>query len=105
MGKRMPWPFCRAALGETYVYEVALAFALLSFLAVCAHYWRSPAYSVFHPLTFYLAFHGVLFVFRPILAWTRGYTMIYQIFHFTPSVEDKIAAIVASTLGVKWKIW
>jgi hypothetical protein len=87
-------------VGETSVYEVALAFAVLTYLGICAHFWRSPAYSMFHPLTFYLAFHGVLFVFRPILAYSRDYTMIYRVFHFTPSMDDKIAAIVASTVGL-----
>jgi hypothetical protein len=99
MGKRVSWRQ-GAALGETDVYEGALTFALLSFVAVCVYYVRSPAYSVFHPLTFYLAFHGVLFVFRPILAWSRDYTLIYQIFHFTPTMEDKVVAILASTLGM-----
>jgi len=64
MGKRVSWRQ-GAALGETDVYEGALTFALLSFLA-----------------------------------WSRDYTLIYQIFHFTPTMEDKVVAILASTLGM-----
>ena len=82
------------------MYEIALSFAMLCFLGVCGYYWRSPAFSMFHPMTFYLAFHGLLFVARPILAWARGYDRIYIIYEFTPSQSDKTTAIVAATIGL-----
>jgi len=82
------------------MYEVALAFAVVSFLLVCGYYWRSPAFSMFHPLTFYLAFHGLLFVVRPVIAWERGYTDIYRLYEFTPSLEVKTTAVYAATIGM-----
>jgi oligosaccharide repeat unit polymerase len=82
------------------MYEASLAIALICFIFTCGFYWRSPAFSVFHPLTFYLAFHGILFVFRPILAWARGYDGLYQVYQFYPSVSDKVTVILAATLGL-----
>lgn len=82
------------------MYEAILALAVVCFLAVSVYYWRSPAFSVFHPLTFYLGFHGLLFVVRPILAWTRNYDGLYRVYQFTPSMSDKITVIAAATLGM-----
>jgi len=82
------------------MYDAALGFAVVSFLAVCLYYWRMPAFSMFHPLTWYLACHGILFVVRPVIAWVRGYDFIYHIYQFTPSMSDKVTVIVASTLGM-----
>lgn len=82
------------------MYEVALGVSVLSFLMVCGYYWRSPAFSMFHPLTFYLAFHGILFVVRPIIAWIGDYKGIYYTYQFTPSLEIKTTAIYAATLGM-----
>lgn len=82
------------------MYEATLAFAALCFLFVCGYYWRSPAFSIFHPLTFYLAFHGLLFVVRPIIAWFGQYEQIYRAYEFYPSMSDKITVILASTLGM-----
>ena len=82
------------------MYEASLALAVLCFLGVCGYYWRAPAFSVFHPLTFYLAFHGILFVFRPIIAWARDYHSVYYTYQFTPSISDKVIVILASTVGM-----
>lgn len=82
------------------MYEAALALSVLCFLLVSFTYWRLPTFSVFHPLTLYLAFHGILFVFRPIIAWYGGYDSIYRTYQFFPSMSDKITVILASTLGL-----
>ncbi len=50
-------------------------------------------------MTFYCAFHGFLFVIRPIFAWVGDYTLIYQAYHFTSSMSDKLTVIYASNLG------
>ncbi len=81
------------------MYEIALSFAILCFLGVCGYYWRSPAFSMFHPLTYYLAFHGLLFVVRPIIAWARDYDRIYYVYEFMPSMSDKVTVLVAATVG------
>ena len=47
-----------------------------------------------------MAFHGLVFVFRPLLVWLRDYGLIYEIYRFTPSPGDKITALVASSFGL-----
>jgi len=81
------------------VYEFALALSVICFLAVAIFYLRSPVASVFHPFTFYLAFHGFIFVFRPILAYIYDFKAIYYFFKFTPSPSDKLTVILASNVG------
>jgi len=81
------------------MYIAALGFSVLCFLGVGIYFWRSPAFSVFHPLTFYSAFHGLLFVVRPILAYAYGYQRMYYAYGFTPSDTDKLTVILASNLG------
>lgn len=81
------------------MYEIVLAFATLTFLAVGAYYVRSGLFSPYHPFTFYCAFHGLVFVIRPWIAWYCKYDLIYLAFQFWPSQSDKITAILATTLG------
>ncbi len=81
------------------MYETVLLFSVVIYVLVAFAYLRSPLFSVFHPLTFYLAFHGVIFVFRPILAYAMDYRLVYRIYQFTPSMADKTTAILAANLG------
>lgn len=81
------------------MYELSLIFTAVTFLGLAAAYLRSSIFSVFHPLTYYLLFHGVVFVFRPILAYFMDYRLVYQVYQFTPSMADKTTAILAANLG------
>ena len=81
------------------MYETALALSVICFLLVTGYFVRSPSFSLFHPLTFYTAFHGFIFVFRPIVVWMNGYTLLYRGYQFTPSPSDKLTVILASNLG------
>lgn len=82
------------------MYEIALLFSVLCFAGVTFAFVRSAAFSMFHPLTFYLAFHGFVFVIRPILADAFQFDLVYRLYQFTPSLADKVAALLASTLGM-----
>ena len=81
------------------MYEIALGFSVFCFLAVSVYFVRQSSFSIYHPLTIYGAFHGLVFVFRPILAWVINYDRIYGYFQFTPSLDDKLTVIYASNLG------
>jgi hypothetical protein len=81
------------------MYEIALIFSVACFCVVGAYYLRSPQCSVFHPLTIYMLFHGLVFVIRPILSTLLGYEQIYRAYQFTPSPSDKLIVILASNLG------
>jgi hypothetical protein len=66
-----------------------LVFQALVWLGVCLLFIRSRTASVFHPLTFYLAFHGLVFVVRPILEHLYNFQEMFYVMHFYPS-EDLI---------------
>lgn len=82
------------------MYEIALIFSVVSFLWIAFAYIRSPLFSMFHPLTFYLAFHGMVFVFRPVVVYLMDYRLIYQVYQFTPTMADRTVALVATNLGM-----
>ena len=82
------------------MYEFSLFLSVFCLIGVCFAFMRSRAFSLFHPLTFYLAFHGFVFVFRPILAWIEQFDLVYKVYQFTPSYSDKVTAILASNLGM-----
>lgn len=81
------------------MYETALAFSVLCLGVVGFYFLRSPFFSLFHPLTFYIAFQGFIFVFRPIMALIFDYQYIYNGYDFMPSASDKLTVILASNLG------
>ncbi|MEO5597766.1 MAG: O-antigen polymerase, partial [Novosphingobium sp.] len=58
-----------------------------------------PAFSLFHPLAIYSAFHVLIFVIRPIFAYWLGYSALYAGYRFTPSPDDKLTVILAANLG------
>ena len=81
------------------MYEAALALSVVCFVLVAGYFVRSPSFSIFHPLTFYSAFHGFIFVFRPIIARIDGFNLVYRGYQFTPSPSDKLTVILASNFG------
>jgi oligosaccharide repeat unit polymerase len=60
---------------------------------------KSPAFSLFHPLAIYSAFHVLIFVIRPIFAYLLDYSALYAGYNFTPSPDDKLTVILAANLG------
>lgn len=81
------------------MYLIALGFSALCFLGVGIYFLRSPMFSVFHPMTFYLAFHGLIFVIRPCMVYVSGHDVMYRVYQFTPSLSDKMTVLFASNLG------
>jgi oligosaccharide repeat unit polymerase len=81
------------------MYESALALSVLVFGFVAVYFTRHPAFSVFHPLSYYCAFHGFIFVFRPILAYFMEYKAIYWLYDFIPSPADKLTVVLAANVG------
>lgn len=81
------------------MYEFALACSVLTLVLVATAFVRSRAFSIFHPLTIYIAFHAFLFVIRPIVAYAADFDFVYRLFQFTPSPSDKITVLFASNLG------
>jgi len=81
------------------VYEAALTLSTVIFIVVSLYYVKSSLFSIYHPFTLYCAFHGILFVLRPWIAWIGDYNMMYEAYRFMPSLSDKITVLLATTLG------
>lgn len=82
------------------MYDWLLIFGVVLWLGVAAWYVRRPIASVYHPITYYLIFHGVLFTIRPVLAWQFGYTDIYRTYQFQPSLDEKATVLAAADLAL-----
>jgi oligosaccharide repeat unit polymerase len=81
------------------MYFAALGLGVLISLGVLLVFMKSPAFNLFHPLAIYSAFHVLIFVIRPILAYWLGYSALYAGYRFTPSADDKLTVILAANLG------
>jgi oligosaccharide repeat unit polymerase len=67
---------------------------------ISVYYARHRAASFYHPLTLYLAFHGLLFVIRAWTKWYYDYDAIYRGYHYSPDMTAKILAILVVNLGL-----
>ena len=63
-------------------------------------YLRHRAASLYHPVSFYLAFHGFVFVLRPIVARWYDFDFVYRLYEFQPSMADKITVILGANLAM-----
>src|ERR1043166_8860290 len=81
-------------------YPLALAFTALLFLGVTVFYARQRCASIYHPITLYLAFHGLVFVVRPIVNAVNGSDFIYRTFSFYPSDSPRLLALLVVNLGL-----
>lgn len=82
------------------MYDFLLFLNLALWSALTIFYVRQPCASAFHPVSAYLLFHFIVFVFRPFFAWYGNYDGIYRTYDFTPSMDDKIVVQLATMLGL-----
>jgi oligosaccharide repeat unit polymerase len=82
------------------MYEVVLFANVMLWLGITLYYARLPIASTFHPVSYYLFFHGFIFMIRPIFAYFGEYEFVYKVYQFTPSMGDKITVILAAMLGL-----
>lgn len=82
------------------VYDFTLAASCLVFAIVAAIFARHRAASLYHPASFYLAFHGFVFVLRPLVARWYEFDFVYRLYEFQPSPADKLTVIVAANLAL-----
>ncbi|QYJ06262.1 O-antigen polymerase [Qipengyuania flava] len=82
------------------LYDIVLGGSTFAFLALLAIYLRHPAASIFNPATVYLAFHGLVFVIRPLFARVYDFRSIYASIGFTPSLDTKVTTLLAANLGL-----
>ncbi len=82
------------------MYVSLLVLSVLVYAAALFVYLRHPSASVFHPATFYLLFHGLVFVVRPIFAWYYDFDNLYQSINFKPAPWDKARVLICTNLGL-----
>ena len=80
--------------------EIALAAQLALWLMAIGAFVASRQASIFHPVTTYLGFHGLVFVLRPILVFSYGFDTNWSYMEFRPSEEVFIRTLAASSLAM-----
>ena len=82
------------------MYPILLWASVAIFVIVTVVYLRQNFSSIYHPISLYLVFHGLVFVVRPLFAFYRNYNFLYPVYRFDPSQDVKITVIIAANLGL-----
>lgn len=82
------------------MFEFLLLLNFVVWLGLTLYFLRLPCASAFHPAAFYLTFHFLVFVFRPIFVWHGEYDQIYKLYQFTPSNDARFIVEISSMLGL-----
>ena len=80
--------------------EYALIAQVALWLVVLAAFLMSGQASLFHPVTLYLLFHGLVFVIRPILVVCCGFDSVWNYMIFDPSPEILVRSLAVSSLAL-----
>lgn len=80
--------------------EFMLAFNVTLFLAVTLFYMSRRVFSIYHPATFYLFFHGFLFVVRPLFNYFYNFRFVYNFYEFEPSDYTKSVTLLCTDIGL-----
>ena len=81
-------------------FELAVAAQALIWLLVGGVFLVTRQASMFHPLTFYWLFHGVVFVVRPLLVYFFGFDSIWNYMIFHPTGEDLVKTLMVSSVAL-----
>jgi oligosaccharide repeat unit polymerase len=82
------------------MFELNLAAATIIFCIVTAYYARLQCFSLFHPLTIFLAFHFLVFVARPWMDYIYNYDDLYSVYKFMPTNGERITVIWVSVFSM-----
>lgn len=82
------------------MYPTLLWLSLALYVVTVLIYLRQNFASVYHPISFYLAFHGLVFAIRPLFAHFYNYDLLYRVYRFNPTPEVKSTVIIAANLGL-----
>lgn len=80
--------------------SVALMLQAAVWGAVVMAFARKRHSSVFHPLFFYLVFHGLVFVVRPVLVQILDLHAAHEYMQFFPSEGNKLRSLLVSSVGL-----
>lgn len=79
---------------------VVLGFQTIIWLALCYMFATGRSGSLFHPFCYYLFFHGIVFVARPILEYAFNFHGAFDYMWFYPTEAQIIFALLVSTVGL-----
>jgi hypothetical protein len=87
-------------LFHPFVIELALAIQVAVWLATIGAFILSRQATIFHPVTVYLGFHGLVFVLRPILVAIFGFDSNWIYMQFSPSDETFARTLTVSSAAM-----
>ena len=82
------------------MYEANLYLSALLFIGAVLFFFKYSARSAFHPGTYYLFFHGLVFVVRPLFQYYLSLDGIYELYLFRPSESVKNVTLLAADIGL-----
>ena len=82
------------------MYEINMIVTATLWIVIVFIYPFSTSASVFNPITFYLFFHGLVFVVRPIFKYLYDFQSMYSLYSFFPSEETRNLALIAANIGL-----
>jgi len=80
--------------------EIALAAQVLLWLIVAGIFVASRQASIFHPVTAYLGFHGLVFVLRPILVYTYDFDTNFNYMQLWPTSEVFVRTLAVTSVAM-----
>ena len=80
--------------------DIALCAQVIVWLIVIGVFFASGEASLFHPATWYLAFHGLVFVLRPILVHVFDFDFMWNFMVFHPTDEVFIRTLAVTSVGM-----
>lgn len=80
-----------------YDFVLALNVALLA--AIVLWYFSKYQNPLFHPIGYYIIFHALVFVIRPIFARFYDFTLLYDVYGFRPTLPEKTTALLVADLA------
>src|SRR5215469_17190720 len=86
--------------GPVTCLDLALAGQVLLWLLIWLLFLLTGEASIYHPLTIYLGFHGMVFVARPLLVYYLGFNSEFIYMRFDPSEQHLLRALLVSSLGL-----
>jgi hypothetical protein len=80
--------------------DTAIAAQVIVWLIVIGVFLAGGEASLFHPVTWYLAFHGLVFVLRPILVHVFGFDFLWNYMGFHPTDEIFVRTLAVTSVGL-----
>lgn len=80
--------------------DLAIVVQILVWLVLVAVFLSSGQASLFHPVTVYLFFHGLVFILRPVLVHYFGFEAIWKYMGFVASDEIFIRTLLVGSVGL-----